>query len=75
MANTPLLDPNGLYRVGPITRTKDGPPPLFDLSASTWWAGVKTGRFPKPVRRGKRMTCWRGYDLLGLVQSVSGGQT
>lgn len=74
MQNTSRIDPNGLYRIKSIVRTKTGPPPLFDLSASTWWAGVKSGRFPKPVRLGERMTCWKGSDLLALAERVGGGQ-
>jgi prophage regulatory protein len=38
------------------------------VSKSTWWAGVKTGRFPAPVRLGKRVTCWRESDILALMR-------
>jgi len=72
---TSRIDPFGLYRIKSIVRTKAGPPPLIDVSASTWWEGVKTGRFPKPVRTaGGRLTFWRGSDLLALVESLGGGQ-
>ncbi len=33
-----------------------GPIPV---SKSTWWAGVKDGRFPKPQKLGARVTVWR----------------
>lgn len=72
MQNISRIDPNGLYRVKSIVRTKKGNPPLIDVSASTWWAGVKSGRFPKPIRNGS-MTFWRGSDLLALVESMGGG--
>lgn len=68
---TSRIDPNGLYRIKSIVRTKTGGPPLIDVSPATWWAGVKSGRFPKPVRLGERMTCWRGRDLLALVERLS----
>ena len=68
---TSRIDPNGLYRIKSIVRTKTGGPPLIDMSPATWWAGVKSGRFPKPVRLGERMTCWRGSDLLALVEQLS----
>ncbi len=74
MTNDTRIDPNGLYRIKTIVRTKEGCPPLFDMSASTWWAGVRSGRFPKPVRMGKRMTRWRGSDLLAFVDRVSEGE-
>jgi len=72
--HTSRIDPNGLYRIKSIVRSKEGPPPLIDVSPATWWAGVKSGRFPKPVRLGERMTCWRGSDLLALVEGLGGGQ-
>lgn len=71
MQSNSRIDPNGLYRIKSIVRTKNGGPPLLDISPATWWAGVKSGRFPKPVRVGERMTCWRGSDLLALVERLS----
>lgn len=68
------IDPSGLYRIKSIVRSKAGPPPLIDVSASTWWLMVKQGRAPAPVRMGERMTCWRGSDLLAFVSNVGGGQ-
>lgn len=67
---TSRVDPAGLYRLKHIVRTKHGGAPLIDVSASTWWEGVKTGRFPQPVRNGS-MTFWRGRDLLALVDAMS----
>jgi len=73
MQNTSRIDPNGLYRVKSIVRTKNGPPPLIDVSPATWWEGVRVGRFPAPVRNGS-MTFWRGSDLLSLIEGMGGGQ-
>lgn len=70
MATTSRLDPNGLYRLKSIVRYKGCPAPLIDVSPATWWAGVKSGRFPKPVHLGPRTTCWRGSDLLALIESA-----
>lgn len=64
------IDPAGLYRLKSIVRTKGGGTPLIDVSPSTWWAGVKSGRFPQPIRLGPRTTCWRGADLLALSSPV-----
>ena len=33
------------------------------VSKSTWWAGVKDGRFPKPVKLSPRVTVWREEDI------------
>jgi predicted DNA-binding transcriptional regulator AlpA len=33
------------------------------VSASTWWAGVRSGRFPQPIKLGPRTTVWRESDI------------
>ena len=40
-----------------------GPIPV---SKSTWWAGVKSGWFPPPVKLGPRITVWRVEDVRAL---------
>lgn len=42
-------------------------PAIIPVSKSTWWAGVKTGRFPKPVKLGPRITAWRVEDIRNLI--------
>jgi prophage regulatory protein len=44
-------------------------PPIIPVSKSTWWAGVKSGRFPKPVKTlGPRITAWRVSDIKALIE-------
>lgn len=43
-----------------------GPIPV---SASTWWEGVKDGRFPKPIKLGKGTTVWRAADIQDLIEN------
>jgi len=43
---------------------------IIPVSKSTWWAGVKTGRFPKPVKLGPRITAWRAADIAALVEGL-----
>ncbi len=43
---------------------------LIPVGKSTWWAGVKTGRFPKPLRLGDRCTAWRATDIAALVRNL-----
>ncbi|MFD0465028.1 helix-turn-helix transcriptional regulator [Microvirga aerilata] len=38
------------------------------VSKSSWWAGIKTGRFPKPVKLGPRTTAWRIEDIRVLIE-------
>jgi prophage regulatory protein len=42
-----------------------GPIPV---SKSTWWAGVKSKRFPQPVKLGPKITAWRVEDILALIE-------
>jgi len=49
-------------------RSIDQMPPLFPISKSTWWAGIKSGRFPTPVKLGPRITAWRAEDIRRLLE-------
>lgn len=44
---------------------------LIPVGRTTWWAGVKTGRFPKPVKLGSRITAWRVEDIRALIEQSS----
>jgi prophage regulatory protein len=46
---------------------------ILPISRSTWWDGVKRGRFPAPVRIGPRTTAWRASDIRELIASLDGG--
>jgi predicted DNA-binding transcriptional regulator AlpA len=58
----------GFVRLSDILRPV-GPIPV---SKSTWWAGVKDGRYPQPVKLGPRITAWRVEDIRGLIESGAG---
>jgi len=46
-------------------------PPIIPVKKSCWWQGVKSGRFPKPVKIGNgRGTFWRVEDIRALIESV-----
>lgn len=42
---------------------------VFPVSKSTWWSGVKDGRYPKPVKLGPKITAWRVEDIRQLIAS------
>lgn len=47
-------------------------PAIIPVSKSTWWAGVKSGRYPQPVRGlGVRITAWRVEDIRRLIESAA----
>jgi len=41
---------------------------LVPVGKSSWWKGVKEGRFPKPIKLGPRTTCWRYSDIIALME-------
>ncbi|RIA45409.1 helix-turn-helix transcriptional regulator [Dichotomicrobium thermohalophilum] len=45
-------------------------PPIIPVSRSGWWAGVKSGRFPQPVKIG-RATVWRAEDIRALIEQIN----
>lgn len=64
------LPPTGYLRLPQIIgnpNAKPPIPPIYPVCKSTWWSGVKTGRFPKPVKLGPRTTAWRVEDIKELI--------
>jgi len=45
--------------------------PLLPISASSWWAGVAEGRFPKPVKLGPNTTAWRWEVIQDLLDHLA----
>ncbi|WP_071592316.1 helix-turn-helix transcriptional regulator [Pseudanabaena sp. PCC 6802] len=46
---------------------------IVPVSASTWWLGVKTGKFPQPTKLGPRTTVWRLSDIQALIDPKKEG--
>lgn len=65
------LPATGFLRLHQIIGSPKAQPPIpaiIPVSKSTWWAGVKSGRYPQPVRTlGLRITAWRVEDIRALV--------
>ena len=67
----PALPQTGLLRLRHILgdqRTDPPIPPLIPVSRATWWAGIKVGRYPRPVSLGPRIAAWRAADIYRLIQ-------
>ncbi len=64
MQNKYQLPESGFVRLSNLLAPV-GPIPV---SKSTWWNGVKSGRFPKPVKLGPRITAWRVDDIRALIR-------
>jgi len=67
------LPETGFLRLSQIIGNPKAKPPIpavIPVSKSTWWEGVKSGRYPQPVRTlGRRITAWRVEDIRDLIRA------
>lgn len=45
------------------TAKRPGTPALIPISASSLWAYVRVGKFPKPIKLGERTTVWTASSV------------
>lgn len=63
----------GYLRVSHIVgNPKANPPilPIIPVAKSTWWAGVKSGVFPQPLKMSPQVTVWRVEDIRALIAEI-----
>ena len=68
------LPETGYLRIWQIIGNKKANPPIVPIipvGKSTWWEGVRDGRFPKPCKLGAKTTAWRVEDIKALVESFN----
>jgi predicted DNA-binding transcriptional regulator AlpA len=61
------LPPDGFVRLRTVLS-------VFPIGTSTWWKGVKSGKFPAGVKLGPRVTAWRVSDIRKLLERPGGGE-
>lgn len=44
---------------------------VVPVCSTTWWEGVKNGRFPAPIKLGPRITAWRAEDIRELLTKLN----
>lgn len=69
------LPETGFLRLPQIVGNKKAKPPipaLIPVSKSAWWDGVKSGRYPAPVKLSPRVTCWKVEDIRALIDRMRG---
>jgi len=54
----------GFVRLGQILT-------VIPVGKSSWWAGVKSGRYPKSVKLSPRCTAWKAEDIHNLIKQLS----
>jgi len=68
------LPQTGYLRLPHIIGDPKAEPPIpavIPVGKSTWWQGVKDGRFPQPVKLGPRTTAWRVEDIRALIERLT----
>lgn len=63
-SSTPPLPPTAYLRLPQVLE-------VFPISKSAWWAGVKSGKYPKAVKLGRRTTAWSAESIRGLLERVA----
>ena len=65
--SSPSFPTTGFVRLSSIL-APNGPIPV---SRSTWWLGVRDGRFPQSQKLGPRTTVWKAEDIRALFEASS----
>ncbi len=66
------LPETGYLRLKQIIGDPKADPPtpaIIPISKTSWWAGVKSGKYPKPLKLGPNTTVWRVSDIRSMVES------
>lgn len=59
-------------RVSDITCNRiTGRSGLLPVTASTWWAWVKSGKAPAPIKLSPGCTVWRHADVIAFAESLA----
>lgn len=43
-------------------------PPKIPVAASTWWKGIREGRFPRGRKLSPNVTVWLEDDIIALIE-------
>lgn len=46
---------------------------IYPVGRSTWWAGIKAGKYPPGLKIGANTTAWRVEDIRALIAKHTGG--
>lgn len=65
----PAFPQTGFVRLNQIV----GPSGPLPISKSGFWAGVKNGKFPKPLKISPRVTVWKAEDIHDLLREIERG--
>ena len=64
MSRIPTLPSVGFLRLPEVLA-------LFPVSRSAWYRGIKEGRYPAPIKLGKRTAAWSVESIAALCERVA----
>lgn len=65
----------GFLRIWQIIGNPKAEPPtpaLIPIGRTSFLNGVKSGKYPKPVKLGERTTAWKVEDIRALIGQLGG---
>lgn len=63
-----------LWQIVGSTKTEPPIPALIPVSRTTFLNGVKTGKYPRPIKLGERTTAWKVEDIKALIAKLGGAE-
>ena len=43
---------------------------VLGIGKTTWWCGIKEGRYPKPVKLSTNISAWKVQDIRALIAKL-----
>lgn len=68
------LPSTGYLRLKQILGSKTSNPPIpaiIPIGKTSWWLGIKEGKFPQPVKLSPRITVWHVEDIRKLCENIN----
>ena len=62
-----ILPETGFVRLTTVLR-------VIPVSRSSWWQGVKSGKYPAAIKISANTTAWKAEDIRDLIAQLSGSQ-
>jgi prophage regulatory protein len=66
-----LFETGFLRQTQILGNPRRGVPGLIPVSATTWWAWVREGKAPPPVKLSSGVTAWRVEDIRAFITALT----
>ena len=45
---------------------------IYPVGKTTWYEGIKAGKYPKPLKLGVRTSAWKASEIQTLIDKLGG---